>query len=167
MPQQSQIALINDLLAAAGVNQDVLEHLIHVLRFAGKVLVVPLYFSSVRIERQGRVGIERVAVGTADRSGPRFGLRRAPIDEVRFRIVAARDPRVAACAESQRQVAPCVAAGLTRTSNGGRSPQLLSAGRIMPADEADVLFVAAAPRHTRDHLAANDDWAGSVSVSQF
>src|SRR5579864_1407173 len=123
------------------------------------MLVEPLYFSSVGIERQRRVGIEGVSVGSAGRSSPRFGLRRAPIDSVRFRIVAAGDPRVTTRAELQWQVAPSVAAGLTRTGNSRCSPDFLSGFRIVPSDEADVLFVVGAPRHTCDHLAVNDDRA--------
>src|SRR5690242_20174238 len=131
------------------------------------MLVEPLYFPRVRIERQRRVGIERVAVGSAGCPSPRFGLRRAPIDSVRFRIVAAGDPSVTTRAELQGQVAPSVAAGLSGTGNRRCSPELLSGFRVVPADEADVLFVSGAPRHTRDHLAANDDRARSVFISQI
>src|ERR1700676_3695833 len=108
------------------------------MRFAAKVLVIPFHFSGVGIERQGRVAIQRVAIGSADRSGPWFGLRRAPKDQVRLRIIAARDPSVAAGAEPQRQVAPGIATGLTRTCDGRSSPHFLSGGGIMPGNEADV-----------------------------
>src|SRR2546422_1414570 len=122
LPQNSQLAHLEERLPSADVDQEVLEHLVHVLRLAGKVLVVPLHLACVGIERESRVRVERVSVGAAGDSGPRLGLRRGPINEVRFRIVAARDPRVAARAERQRQVAPRVAAGLTGTSNCRRAP---------------------------------------------
>src|ERR1700739_2809642 len=131
------------------------------------MLVEPLYFSSVRIERQRRVGIEGVSVGSAGRSSPRFGLCRTPIDSVRFRIVAAGNPCVTTGAKLQWQVPPSVATGLTGAGDSRCSPDFLSGFRVVPGNEADVLFVVGAPRHTRDHLAANDDWAGSVFVSRF
>ncbi len=75
-----------------------------------------------------------------------------------FRIVAAGNPRVAAGAERQRQIAPRVAAGLAGTSDRRRAPQLLArVAASCAADEADVVFVARASGHARDHFPANDD----------
>ena len=72
LPENSQLAHLEQRLASAGVDQDALEDFVHVLRLAGKVLVIPLHLSGVGIERERRVGVERVAVGAADGSGPRL-----------------------------------------------------------------------------------------------
>ena len=117
LPQNTELAHFEKGLAPADVDQNIFEDFVHVLRLSWKVLVVPLHFSGIGIEREGRVRIERVPVGAASRSGPRFGLGRAPINEVRLGIVAARDPGIAAGAVRQWQVAPCVPAGLARAGD--------------------------------------------------
>ena len=132
LPENAELAHLEERLASADIDQDVLEDFVHVLRFAGQVLVVPLHLSGVGIERERRVRVERRAVGAADGSGPRLGLRRAPVDEVRVRIVAAGNPRVAAGAEPERQVAPRLAAGLARASDGRRAPQFFPVAASCP-----------------------------------
>ena len=50
LPENSQLAHLEKRLATAGVDQDVFEDLVHILRLAGKVLVVPFHLSCVGIE---------------------------------------------------------------------------------------------------------------------
>src|SRR5207245_7757644 len=69
LPEDAQLTHLEERLAAAGVNEDALEHLVHVLCFARKVLVIPLYYPRVGIQGRGRVGVSRVIVGSAGCSG--------------------------------------------------------------------------------------------------
>ena len=50
LPEDAQLAHLEEGLASADIDQDVLEDFIHILRFAWKVLEIPLDFSSIRIE---------------------------------------------------------------------------------------------------------------------
>src|SRR6185436_11870743 len=56
LPQDAEFAHLENRFPAARIDQNVLEHFIHVLRFAGKMLVVPLHFAGIGIERESRVG---------------------------------------------------------------------------------------------------------------
>ncbi len=167
LPENPQLAHRHHRLPAADVDQDPLEHFVHVLRLAGQVLIVPFDLSGVRIECERGVGVERVTVGAADRAGPWLRLCGAPVDEVRVRVVAPGNPRVAARAPIQRQIAPGLAARLARPGHRRRAPRFFSAGGIVRADEADIVFVAAAAGHAGDHFSADDDRARRVAVSQL
>src|SRR5439155_5335408 len=92
LPENAQLAHLEKRLASSHIDQNVLEYFIHVLRFAGQVLVVPLDLSRVRVKRKCRVGIKSITVGASRNSGPWLRLRSAPIDEIGFGIVAAGNP---------------------------------------------------------------------------
>src|SRR5262245_57829751 len=142
LPQDPELAHLEERLAAADVDEHVLEHFVHVVRLAREMLIEPLHLSGVGIERERRVRVERRAVGAADGPCPRLGLCRAPVAEIRCRIVTAGDPRIAAGTEREWQVAPCVATRLTRPRDRRRPPQFLTGLCVVPGDEADVVFVA-------------------------
>ena len=162
------LPILNSDLRPPTSIEDVLEHFVHVLRLAGQVLVVPLHLSGVGIERERRVRVERVAVGAADGSRPRLGLRRAPVDEVRRPDRSCprstRRCRRGTCSGRSPQVSP---PGSPGRAIGRRAPQLLAGRRIVAGDEADVVLVAAASGDPRNHLAAHDDRAGRVFVAQL
>src|SRR5262245_25348408 len=115
LPNDPELSHLEERLTPADVDQDVLEHFIHVHGLARDVLVVPLHFSRVGIKSESGIGIERGAVGASCRSGPWLGLRGAPIDKVRGRIVTAGNPRVAAGTKRERKVAPRITARLARS----------------------------------------------------
>src|SRR5688500_7095860 len=108
------------------------------------MLIEPFDLAGVRIERECRVRVERGAVGAANGSRPRLGLCGAPVAEIRSCVVAAGDPRIAAGTEREREIAPGVATGFAWPCDRRRSPQLLAGRRVMPADEAHIVFVAPA-----------------------
>ena len=130
------------------------------------MLKMPREFSGFDIERQRRARVQRGALGAADGASPGLGLRRTPVNQVRFRIVAARDPHVAAGAERERQIAPRVAARLTGASDARRAPQLFPGVRIVTGDEAHIILVPFAPGDAGDDLAVDDDGAGRVLVAE-
>jgi hypothetical protein len=72
------------------------------VRFAGDELVVPLHLAGVGIDSERTVRVERVAVRASRDARPGFRLSYRPIDEIRRRVVATRDPGVAAGAQLQR-----------------------------------------------------------------
>ncbi len=167
LPQDAELAHLEDRLTPAAVDQDVLEHFIHVLRLARQELVIPIDLAGIGIERQRAVGVERVAVGAAHGARPGLGLRRRPIDQIGGGIVASRNPRVAAGAECQRQVAPGVAAGLTRPRDRGRAPQLAPRVRVIGRDEAHIVLVAGAAGHAGDHVALRDNRAAGIFIAEL
>ena len=129
--------------------------------------MIPIDLPRIRIERERAVGVERIAIGAAHRARPGLGLRRRPIDQVRVRIVASRNPRIAAGAVGQRQVAPGVAAGLTRPRDGGGAPQLAPRLRVVGRDEAHIVLVAGAAGHAGNDMALRDNRAAGIFVAEL
>src|SRR5260370_34304984 len=68
LPENSELAHLEERLASVSVDEDVLEDLVHVLRLAGDMLEVPLQFAGVGIQREGAVGVESSTVSAADHS---------------------------------------------------------------------------------------------------
>ena len=167
LPKDSEFPHFEKRLPSTGIDEDALKNFVHVLRFAGKVLVIPLHLSGIRIKRQRRVRVERIAVGATRHSGPGLGLCSGPINEVGFGIVTARNPRIAARPKCQREIAPGIAAGFAGPGDGRRTPDFLTGRRVVPTDEADVLFVSRTARHARDDFAADDDRTGGIPITQF
>src|SRR6185369_5309491 len=117
LPKDAELTHFEQRLSSTGIDENALEHFIHVLRLAGKKLVVPLHLSSVWIECESRVRVQRISIGAARCASPRLCLRSGPIHEIGLRIVAARNPCVAARAQCQREIAPCIATRFTGASD--------------------------------------------------
>ena len=166
LPEDAELAHLEELLPAVHIDEERLEHLVHVVGFAGQVLVVPEQLAGIGVERQARVRVQRVAVGAAYRAGPRLGLGGGPVDDVQLRVVAAGDPGVAAGPEAQGQIAPGVPARVFGARDRRGAPDLFAGRRIVAGDEADVVLVAAAAGDAGDQLAVGDDRAGGVAVAE-
>ena len=150
----------------AAVHEHPLEHLVEIERLAGNVLEVPVEFTGIDIDRDGRVRVEPLVEDRhmAARGHPGFGLCRAPVGAVELRIVAPRDPGVAALAEDVVQVGPGIAAGLARVGDRVEPPDQLSGGRVVRADEAAGLAVPGASAQSVQDLPVRDDRAARVRV---
>src|ERR1041385_1990077 len=125
LPEDPELTHFEERLPSTDIHKNVFENFVHILRFAGKVLVIPLHFAVIRIERERRVRVERIAIGSTGDSSPRLGLCCGPINEVGFRIVAAWNPRIAARAKCQWQIAPCVTARFAWPRDRGSAPDFL------------------------------------------
>ena len=167
LPEDADLAHLEQPPPVAAVDDDQLEHLVEVVRLGRNVLEVPLDLAGLRVERQRRVAVQRRALGAALRAGPGLGLRGGPVDQVGVRVVAAGDPGVGAGPERERQVAPGVAAGLARAGHRGGAPQLGAGLGVVGRDEADVVLVVLAARDARDHHALHDDGAARVAVAEL
>src|SRR5690606_27010718 len=121
-------------------------------RFARGVRVMPDELARTRVERDrgARIQGDVERLHAAARRHPRLRLRRAPVRDAELRIVAARDPRLAARAIQVRQIAPRVAARLAAARDRLEFPELLAGRRIVAADEALALFVRLAAAHAFD-----------------
>ena len=166
LPEDGELAHAEDRLLLVVVDQDPLERLVHVVAVAGDVLEVPLHLAGGGVEGQGRVAVERVAVGAAGVARPRLGLGRPVEDEAGRGVVAAGNPRVAAGAEQQRQVAPGVAAALAGAGDGRGPPEHLAGAGVDPDDVAGVLAEPLAPPQPRHDDAAGDDRAAREAVAR-
>ena len=141
-------------LARPDVHEHPLVDFIEIERLRGDVLEVPVQDAGAGVDGHRGVGVERrVAPGhaAADR-GPRLGLRHPEVDPVEVRVVAARDPGVAAGAQVVRELRPGVAARLVRPRRRVEAPALLPRRRVVAADEARLAreaVAAAQPLHER------------------
>ena len=102
------------------------------------MLEVPRELARVGVERHRGIRIERVVPERelAAEEVPGLRLRNAPVGEVEIRIVAARDPRLAASPEGHRQFSPRVAAGLALAGNRVEAPCLLAGLDVVRTDVA-------------------------------
>jgi hypothetical protein len=166
-PENCQLAHREYRRAAIDIHQHALEHLIHVVGFAGNMLEVPRHLASLRIQRQRAVRVKRVTGGAALKLRPRLGLRRAPVHEVGGRIVTARDPSVAARAEHQRLVVPGLTAWLARPRDCRCAPQFLAGLCVVPEDVTDILFEHLAASQRRDNHAFHGEGACGVGVAEL
>ena len=156
LPQDAQLAHAEHRPPAVVVDQDPLERLVHVVAVARNVLEEPAHLAGGRIEGQGGVAVESVAVGSARVPRPRLGLRGPVVDEAADRIVAARNPGVAAGPEQQRQVAPGVSAALSRSGDGRGAPRQTAGASVDADDVAGVLAEALAAAQTGHDRAVGD-----------
>ena len=166
LPQDAELAHRQRRFASVHIDQDALERFIHILRFAGNMLVVPLHLAGIGIERERGARVQRRPIGAANRASPRLRLGGTPVDQVGLRIVAARHPHIASGAELERQIAPGVTTRLTGPGDARRAPELFSCGRVQSGDEADIVLVSAAAGNAGNHLAAHDDRASGVLIAQ-
>ena len=141
------------------VDQHPFVHLVEIESFAGDMLKVPLERAVIRSKRDGRVGVERRVLHchAATRRHPRFGLSHTEVDQVQPRVVAARNPGVAAAADRIRQVGPRVATRLVRPRDCVEGPERLTRGSVDRADEAAGSAEALTPVEPLHDLAAYDD----------
>ena len=154
-------------LPAPTVDQHLLERFVQVERLAGDVLVVEGERTVLRPQRQGRVRVQHVVV---DRESPAHRhpglcLRHRPVEQAQFRVVAARNPGVAAAALHERQIAPGFAARFAGPGDGVRTPPFLARFRVVRRNEATLLVVADAAVDAVDHQSVNDDRTARVGVA--
>ena len=99
------------------------------------------------------------------RGHPRLGLGDRPVEQVQLRVVAARNPRVAAAPQGQRQVAPGVAPGIAGRGDGQTAPQLLAGGGVVGGDEATVGHEPRASVDAVDDPAVHHDRPARVGIA--
>ncbi len=120
--------IVMTVFCCAMIDQHALEDLVEIERLTRRVAVIPLQLAGVGIERDRGAGIERGAVaGAAARPHPGLGLGHAPVGEIEFGIVGARDPGLAARAIEVVQSVPGVATRSAFEGDGGETP-ILRAG---------------------------------------
>ena len=157
LPENPQLAHREQRALAVVVDQDALERLVHVVRVAGDVLVVPLHLTGRGVERKRRVAVERVTGRAARVAVVRLGLRRTPVDESGDRVIAPGHPGVASRAKQERQIAPGVAAALAGASDGRGSPEQPAGAAVDADDVAGVVTVTPAACHPGDDRPIDDD----------
>ena len=108
LPEDAVLAYREEPLFVVGIDQHALIHDVEVERLARRMLEVPLNPSGGRVQRQRRVGVQRVLSRrhAAARRHPRLRLRRADVEKTEVRVVAARDPGVAARAQIRWRITP-------------------------------------------------------------
>src|SRR5204862_3951290 len=97
---------------------------------------------------------------------PWLGLCDRPVDQIRARIVAAGNPRVASGTKRERQIAPRLPARLAGPRDGRRPPQLIPRLRVESGDKADVVLVELASRDARDDPAPGDDRPAREAIAE-
>ena len=167
LPENSRFANREQQLLIADVDENALEHLVEIQRFAGRVLIMPCERAVLRPQRERRARVERIVEvrGAAACAHPWLRLRRAPIGQIEIGIVAAGDPRLAADAQVIRQFAPRLRSRLAGSRDRVEFPQLLAGCRIVPADPAAVVPVPIASDKAVDDDAFDHDGAGGVCVA--
>src|SRR5580698_3369655 len=138
------------------------------------VLIVPLQLAGMRVERQRRVGVERVVVGAvlfrqqaADFGDVRIGLSDAQEKRVGVRIVGARIPGRGAETLLQRQAVPAVAAGLAGLCDGVEAPEFLAVVDIMTGHETAAGHGVAAAGHALHDDVRSDQRATGIAPAFF
>ena len=91
------------------IDEYAFEDLIQVVRLAWDELVLPREPAGLWVEGQHAVCVEGVAIRAAGQPSPRLGLRGRPVHQAGRRVVAARNPGVAAGPERRRKVTPAIA----------------------------------------------------------
>src|SRR5580658_8945979 len=111
------------------------------------MLEMPLQFPGIRFESKSGAGIEcgiRVPRATAG-AHPGLRLRHTPVSQIEIGIVAACDPRVAACAQQIGELTPGIAARLALPRDCVELPDLFSRCGIPGADKTGAaVFVPVA-----------------------
>src|SRR5438094_10399818 len=102
------------------------------------MLKIPVEPSCVRIERHCRAREQTLIsrLRTATDPQPGFCLCDTPVGLVQLRIVGARDPGIAACAQMIGESSPGIAAELSFTRDRLKFPYRLTGIRIPRADVA-------------------------------
>ncbi len=134
------------------------------------MLVVPGQLAGIGIERQRRIGIERIVIRHAPARARRqqgadvVGIAGAEIHQIQIRIIAADRPYSGAVALVDWRAIPAVAARLARPRDGVETPQLPAALRIQGDDEVTAAGIDA-QADTDDDLAVNEQRAtGNMEV---
>ncbi len=169
LPEDPGLADREHGFLAAHVDEHALVHLVEIERFTGRMLVVPLQGAAVGIERERAARVQPAVERRIAAAGrhPRLRLRHAPIRDVELRIVAARDPGIAAGAEGVAHVAPGVAARPVAGGHRVEAPELVPILRVVGADEALLLAVARAVAQALHDLAADHERAARGAEIPF
>ena len=127
LPQHAVLADREHPALATGIDEDALEDVVQIERFAGRVLVIPGELAGGGVERHRGARVQRRIVRRHAATGrhPRLGLRGAPIGEIQLGVVAPGDPRLAAGTIEIRQRAPGIAARLAAPRDRAEAPALL------------------------------------------
>ena len=159
------LPMVKSHRSSVGVDEHALVHDVEVEGLARRVLEVPLDLPGLRVQGEGRVGVEGVLPRrhAAARRHPRLGLGGADEEEAEVGVVAPRYPRVAARAQVRRGVAPRRVVGVAGEGDGGRAPQLVAGVGVVAGDEAGLLGVALAAVGAGDDDAVGDDGAGVLA----
>ena len=160
LPENRELAHLEERAPPVVVDEEVLERLVHVVGLARQELVVPDDLPAGGVEREHAVRVQRVPRVPPLEPRPWLRLRRRPVDEAGGGVVAARRPAVAAGAEHQRRVAPRVPAGLAGARHRRRAPHLVAGARVARGDEAGHLLglvIPLAAVRARDHVPPHDD----------
>ena len=85
LPQDPDLAHLEEREPIAPIDEDDLEDLVQVVGLGGDVLEVPTNLAGLGIQGQRRVRIQRRALGAALHDGPGLGLGGGPVDQVGLR----------------------------------------------------------------------------------
>ena len=108
LPKDAPLAGAERQFLIADVDQHALEDFVEIERFARRMLEIPDQLAVFRVQGNGRVRLKRLVQErqlTAQEI-PWLRLRDAPLREVEFGIIAARQPRFRAGAIVHWQIAP-------------------------------------------------------------
>ena len=152
------------------VNEDALVRVVEIPGVVGQVLVVPLQFARIGIQRQRRIGVQRIVfhavfLGRQARhfGDPRVGLADADNVGVGFDIVAACVPGRRTVTFLNRHVVPGIAAGRAGLGDGIETPDFRAGFRVVPGHEATAGLRIAATAHALHDLAARHQRSAGVA----
>src|SRR6185437_2642883 len=150
------------------------HHRIPIMRIVRRALKIPNQFSSVRIERNDRAGIKirahaRVAIFH------RMRIASAPVKQIEFRIVRARQPsHTAAASDHVRIMRPGVPRGIALLGHGIPTPLNFAVYRINGFEETGKIRGIAGSsldqmiaNHERGHCAeCFQRWIGDLNLPE-